>query len=130
VGVGYEENFSSVAKYTSIMNIISLFSVIGWILHKMDVMTLFLNGVIAEEVYIEKPHGFVIHGKESHVCILKKALYRLKQAPREWYSRTDGYLMSLEFTKSDVDPNLYYKVVDVNIFILVLYVNDFFLMGA
>ena len=36
--------------------------------------------------------------------------------------------MSLGFTKSDVDSNLYYKVVDANPLILVLYVDDMFLM--
>jgi len=46
------------------------------------------------------------------VCRLKKALHKLKKAPREWYARTDNFLMSLEFTKSVVDPNLYYKVED------------------
>jgi hypothetical protein len=90
---------------------------------------MFLNGVIEEEVYIEKPQGFLIHGKESHVFILKKALYGLKQAPRAWYSRIDGYLMSLGFTKSDADPNLYYKVVDGDMLILVLYVDDCSLRG-
>jgi hypothetical protein len=48
----------------------------------MDVNTTFLNGEIEEEVYIEKPNGFVIHEKESHVCRLKKALYGLKQPPQ------------------------------------------------
>lgn len=38
----------------------------------MDVKTAFLNGVIEEEVYIEQPWGFVVHGKESHVYRLKK----------------------------------------------------------
>ena len=61
---------------------------------------------------MEQPDGFMIHVKESHVCRLKKALYGLKKAPRAWYARIDGYLVSLGFTKSDVDPNLYYKVVD------------------
>jgi hypothetical protein len=44
----------------------------------MYIKTAFLNGVIEGKVYIEKPQGFVIHGKESHVCKLKKALYELK----------------------------------------------------
>ena len=72
----------------------------------MDVKTIFLNGAIEEEVYIEHPKGFLIHGKESHVYRPKKALYGLKQAPRAWYARIDEYLVSLGFTKSDVDPNL------------------------
>jgi hypothetical protein len=44
----------------------------------MVVKTTFLNGQIEEEVYIKKSDGFVIHEKESHVCRLKKAMYRLK----------------------------------------------------
>ena len=96
----------------------------------MDVKTAFLNREIEEEVYVEKPNGFVVHGKESHVCRLKKALYGLKQAPRAWYGRIDGFLVRLGFTKSVVDSNLYYKVVDGQSLILVLYVDDLFLTAA
>jgi len=35
----------------------------GWKLHKMDMKTNFLNGVVEEEVYVEKPQGF-----ETHNC--------------------------------------------------------------
>jgi hypothetical protein len=55
-------------------------------------------------------------------------LYGLKQAPKAWYARIDGYLMSLIFTKSEADPNLYYKVEDGFPLILVLYVDDLFLI--
>jgi hypothetical protein len=96
----------------------------------MDVKTTFLNGEIEEEVYIEQPDGFVIHGKASHVCRLKKALYGLKHAPRASYARIDGYLMSLGFNKSVVDANLYYKIVDGESPILILYVDDLFLTGV
>jgi hypothetical protein len=58
----------------------------GWKLHRMDVKIDLLNGIIKQEVYIEQPQGFVIHGKESHVCKLKKSLYRLNQEPRAWYA--------------------------------------------
>ena len=71
-GIDYDETFAPVARYSSIRVIISLASVMGWKLHQMDVKTAFLNGEI-EEVYIEQPEGFVLHGKESHVCKLKKA---------------------------------------------------------
>ena len=44
----------------------------------MDVKTTFLNGVMEEEVYVEKPLSFETHDMESHVCILKKSLHDLK----------------------------------------------------
>jgi hypothetical protein len=76
-GEDYDETFAPIAKYTSIRSIIVISSFMGWKLHQMDIKTAFLNGVI-EEVYIEQPQGFVIHGKEYHVCRLNKALYELK----------------------------------------------------
>jgi hypothetical protein len=110
--------------------VMSIVSVMGWRIHQMDVKTTFLNGIIEEEVYIEQPQGFEVNGKESHVCRLKKALYGLKQAPRAWYSRIDGYLLSMGFTKSEADPNLYYIFVGTDLLILVLYVDDLFLIGT
>jgi hypothetical protein len=89
--------FSRVARYTSIRAIISLATSMGWILHQMDVKNTFLNGVIEEEVYIERPQGFEVHPRETHVCILKKALYGLKKAPRDWYAQIDNYLTRLGF---------------------------------
>jgi hypothetical protein len=83
-----------------------------WNLHQMDVKIAFLNGFIEEEVYIEKPQGFEVEDKKSHVCKLKKALYGLKEAPRAWYGRIDSFLMSLVFTKSKADSNLYFKVMN------------------
>jgi hypothetical protein len=59
---------------------------------------------------VEKPLGFETHDRETHVCSLKNALYGLKQAPIAWYGRIDNFLMSLGFTKSSADPNLYFKV--------------------
>ena len=58
----------------------------------MDVKTAFLNGLIQEEVYIEHPLVFEEHRRESRVCRLKKELYGLEQAPKDWYSRIDAYL--------------------------------------
>ena len=37
--------------------------------------------------------------------------------------------MSLGFTKSKVDPNFYFKVMDDEPIILLLYVDDLFLIG-
>ena len=72
------------------------------------------------EVYKEKPHEFEVHGWESHVYRIKKSLYRLKQEPKAWYSRIDKKLQSMGFTKSEVDPNLYFILVGFEPLILVL----------
>ena len=52
-GIDYEETFSPVARYTSIKTIMALASMMKWDLHQMDVNTMFLNGMIEEEVYIK-----------------------------------------------------------------------------
>jgi hypothetical protein len=96
----------------------------------MDVKTTFLNGALEEEVYIEQPQGFEVHPKDTHVCRLKKSLYGLKKASRAWYARIDSYLIRLCFSKSHTYPNLYYKVVNNETMILLLYVDDLFLTGA
>ena len=88
-----------------------------------------LNGLIEEEVYIEQPQGFKTNDHKTHVCRLKKPLYGLKKAPRSWYGRIDGFMMSLGFTKSKADSNLYYKIEDDGIMILLPYVDDMFLTG-
>jgi hypothetical protein len=52
----------------------------------------------------------------------------LKQAPRAWYGRIDIFLTILGFTKSKVDSNLYFKVMnDEPIILLLPYVDDVFL---
>ena len=60
---------------------------------------------------------------------MKKALYGLKQAPRAWYGHIDTLLTSLGFTKSKVDSNLYFKVMNDKPVILLLHVDDLFLSG-
>ena len=95
----------------------------------MDVKTVLLKGVVEEEVYVEQPLVFETRNRDTHVCKLKKDLYGLKQEPRTWYGRTDSFLTSFGFTKSKEDSNLYYKVEDGNPVILLLYVDDLFVIG-
>jgi hypothetical protein len=100
-----------------------------WHIHQMDVKTVFLNGIIEEEVYIEKTKGFETFDRESHVCRLKRALYGLKQAPRSWYTRIDNYFIGLGFNKSEVDANLNQILVEGKLLIIFLYVDDLILTG-
>ena len=71
-----------------------------WKLHQMDVKKTFLNGLIEEEVCIKQPQGFETNDQKTHVCRLNKALYGLKKVPGAWYGRINGFIMSLDFTKS------------------------------
>ena len=73
----------------------------------MDVKTVFLKGIIEEEVYIEQPECFEIFKIQLNVCRIKRALYGLNQAPHAWYTRIDNYFTGLGFTKSESDANLY-----------------------
>jgi hypothetical protein len=41
----------------------------GWKIHQMDVKTAFPNGLVQEEVYMEQPMGFEVHGRDSRVQI-------------------------------------------------------------
>jgi hypothetical protein len=128
-GIDYEETFTPVSRYTSIRTIIALATKMKWKLHQMDVKKDFLNGVMEEEVYIEQPQGFEVEDRKTHVCRLKKALYGLKQAPGAWYGRIENFLTSLGFTKSKVDSNLFFKVMNDESVIFLLYVDDLFLIG-
>ena len=84
-GIDYEKTFAPVSRYTSIRSVFALAAVMKCKIQQMDVKTAFLNGVVEEEVYVEKPLSFDTHDRESHVCRLNKSLYDLKQAPMTWF---------------------------------------------
>eukprot|EP00253_Pinus_taeda_P035481 PITA_35481 len=126
-GIDYDETFAPMARYTSIRTVISLASIFGWKLHQMDVKTVFLNGNVEQEVYVEQPEGFILHNKDSHVCRLRKGLYDLKHSPRVWYETMDNFLKHLGFQSSHADSNLYLRMIKNLPLFVVLYVDDLFL---
>eukprot|EP00253_Pinus_taeda_P004727 PITA_04727 len=67
----------------------------------MDVKSVFLNGVLKEEVHVAQPSGYELEGQEDKVYQLKKTLYGLKQVPQAWYIRIDAYLFDNGFNKCD-----------------------------
>jgi hypothetical protein len=93
----------------------------------MDVKSVFLNGYINEEVYIEQPPGFEDDKKLNHVYKLKKALYGLKQAPRAWYERLRDFLLSNGFKIGKVDTTLFTRKIGEDLFVLQIYVDDIIL---
>ena len=55
----YFDTLSPVAKLTSIRLFISLATTHGWDLYQLDIKNVFLQGDLAEEVYMEQLLGFV-----------------------------------------------------------------------
>jgi hypothetical protein len=55
---------------------------------------------------------------------LNKSLYGLKKAPRAWYSRLDKYLQQQGFKKRKRDNNIYIKIDNEDMLIIVVYVYD------
>ncbi|CAM8934959.1 unnamed protein product [Rhodiola kirilowii] len=106
-GIDYFEVFTPVARMDTIRMIIALATQNRWKIYQMDVKSVLLNKVQEEEVYVDQPPGYVQRGKENNVYKLNKALYRLKQAPRAWYARSDTYMLENVFQKCPYEQALY-----------------------
>ena len=96
-GIDYNDTFAPVAKMDSIRLALAIAASRQWEVHHMDVKCDFLHGYMNEENYIQQPKGFV--SNTSLVCTLKKSLHGLKQVPRAWYAKIDGFLLSLSFVR-------------------------------
>ncbi|GJX13433.1 retrovirus-related pol polyprotein from transposon TNT 1-94 [Tanacetum coccineum] len=98
-GIDFEESFSLVARLEAIRIFIAFVAHMNMIVYQIDVKTVFLNGILREEVYVSQPDGFVDPENPNHVYKLKKALYELKQAPRAWYDLLSLFLLSQKLSK-------------------------------
>jgi hypothetical protein len=123
-GIDFEETFAPVARLEAIIMFLAFVCFKNFKVYQMDVKSSFLNGNLEEEVYIEQPKGFQLSENKDHVCRLKKALYGLKQAPRAWYSRLDKYLQQQGFKRGAANNNIYIKIDNENMLIIVVYVDD------
>jgi hypothetical protein len=126
-GIDYTETFSPVSKKDSLCVIMALVAHFDLELQQMDVKMTFLNGDLEEEVYLKQPEGFPSSDGEQLVCKLKKSLYGLKQASRQWYLKFHNVISSFGFVENIMDQCIYLKVSGNKICFLVLYVDDILL---
>ena len=91
-GIYFDEIFSHLVKMTSINTILSLVAVKDLHLEQLDVKATFLHGDLEEHIDMQQPHGYEVKGKENFICKMKKILYGLKKAPRQWYLKFDKYM--------------------------------------
>ena len=126
---GYEqtdfgETYAPVGKLTTSQYLISLVGKHGWIIDHLDMVTAFLNPEVDDDdIYTTLPEGSPQEINTPTIIVqLKKALYGLKLAPRLWHNDINTFLLSLEFTQSQADPNLYLRSDGI---LMLLYVDDF-----
>nr|GFB13044.1 retrotransposon protein, putative, unclassified [Tanacetum cinerariifolium] len=105
--VDFEESFAPVARLEAVSLFIAYAAHKSFTVYQMDVKTTFLYGPLKEEVYINQPDGFVNPYHPDKVYRLKKALYRLKQAPMAWYDELSKFLLSKGFSKGSIDLTLF-----------------------
>jgi hypothetical protein len=103
-GLDFEETFAPIARLESICILLAYATHDSFKLFQMKVKSVFLNGPIKEEVYVEQPPGFEDDMYPDHVYKLSKALYGLKQAPITWYECLRDFLISNAFKVGKVDP--------------------------
>ncbi|GJW53621.1 retrotransposon protein, putative, ty1-copia subclass [Tanacetum coccineum] len=128
-GVDYEETFSPVADIRAIRILIAIAAFYDYEIWQMDVKTAFLNGHLSEEVYMVQPEGFVNPKYPNRVCKLKRSIYGLKQASRQWNKRFDDEIKKFGFSQNRDEPCVYMKASGSYVTFLILYVDDILIMG-
>jgi len=129
-GIDYEEVFAPVARMESVRVLLAVAAHKSWSVHHLDVKSAFLNGDLAEKVYVQQPPGFVTAGHERKVLKLHKALYGLKQASRPWNLKLDGSLLALGFARSECEHGLYTRGDGEKRLVVGIYVDDLIITGG
>lgn len=147
-GIHFTETFAPVARLSTIRLIAALAARHGMTMNQFDVTTAYLNGELQEEIFMEPPKllrdilvaivrsekELDVRSKAEHmitkldqgdkVCLLKKSLYGLRQAGRQWHAKLREALLDFGATPSNGDPCLYYKGQGEDIILIAVYVDD------
>ncbi|GJR21349.1 zinc finger, CCHC-type containing protein [Tanacetum coccineum] len=130
-GINYFDTYALVARISTIRLLIVMTSINNLIIHQMDVKTAFLNGDLDEEVYMNQPQGFIMHGNENKVCKLVKSLYGLKQEPKQWHQKFDEVVLSNGYLLNQADKYVDNKFDEIGKGVIIcLYVNDMLIFGT
>lgn len=120
-GIDYYETFSPVVRHTSLRILFAIAVKNDFKIFQMDAITAFLQSELEETIYMNQPEGYADSTKR--VCLLKKSIYGLKQAGRQWNIKLNDVLKEFGLKRSDFDPCVY---INASLTIIIaVYVDDF-----
>jgi Reverse transcriptase (RNA-dependent DNA polymerase) len=123
-GIDYTETYSPVAMFVSIRIFLFISVRLGLIVHAMNVDNAFLNADIDEVIRVKIPEGTKLATNYYGIYKLKKSLYELKQASKNWNNDINDYLISNDITRLEDDPCIYVKIVEKMIMALSLHATN------
>lgn len=109
-GLDFSEVFAPTLQMESLRLVFALLGHKDWVGRQIDFKTAFLNGRLDEPVYMSQPPGFEDPSRPDWVCEVSRAIYGLRQSPRQWNLELSSAMTSLGMTQSSYDPSLFYKL--------------------
>ncbi|CAI7859491.1 unnamed protein product, partial [Closterium sp. NIES-54] len=124
-GVDYFQTFSPTPKMTTLRVLLHVAAQRDYELHSLDFCTAFLQGSLHEEIWLRRPPGFTGSFPPGTQWSLRRPIYGLRQAPREWHDTLRTTLAALGFAPSTADPSLFLHT-DTSLpsFYILVYVDD------
>ncbi|CAI7899220.1 unnamed protein product [Closterium sp. NIES-54] len=124
-GVDYFQTFSPTPKMTTLRVLLHVAAQRDYELHSRDFSTAFLQGSLHEEIWLRRPPGFTGSFPPGTKWSLRRPVYGLLQAPREWHDTLRTTLAALGFAPSTADPSLFLHT-DNSLppFYILVYVDD------
>ncbi|CAI7861011.1 unnamed protein product [Closterium sp. NIES-54] len=124
-GVDYFQTFSPTPKMTTLRVLLHVAAQRDYELHSLDFSTAFLQGSLHEEIWLRRPPGFTGSFPAGTQWSLRRPVYGLRQAPREWHDTLRTTLAALGFAPSTADPSLFLRTdATPPPFYILVYVDD------
>ncbi|CAI7902682.1 unnamed protein product, partial [Closterium sp. NIES-53] len=106
-GVDFFQTFSPIPKMTTLQVLLHVAAQRDYELHSLDFSTAFLQGSLHEEIWLCRPPGFTGLFPAGTQWSLRRLVYGLCQAPRDWHDTLRTTLAALGFAPSTADPSLF-----------------------
>ncbi|CAI7771950.1 unnamed protein product [Closterium sp. NIES-53] len=107
--VPYFQTFSPTPKMTTFRVLLHVAAQRDYELHSLDFSTAFLQGSVHEEIWLRRPPGFTGSFPTGTQWSLRRPVYGLRQARREWHDTLRTTLAALGFVPSTADPSLFLR---------------------